>query len=502
MKKIFTLVTAALASISMMAADFIPTAVYTVGDAETLGATWASKNQVANYFEKGDTIVMSPYILYQSNGDSKQAWTGNTSGGSTSKTWEPLGCFMGSANMYTAEAKAATVNSSRTYYYNVTNCVSFLLYGNSESSKGDRIITIAAYEIIDGVVSADTVVSTTYAEKAAGIAKIENLDKTKTYQIQITSNGGSNSTLYEVAFVGVLSKDPVLKVSAAEVNLDVNAANPSASEKVTFTGKNLAAGTYSLVVPNLAGLTVTPSSVTVGEDGILNAEVTLTYTSAVDVAAANAVVSLTIGELTQSVTVNYSAVTAIEYGKSINIEQLVLDNGKGYDIAGALSAANIDFENINELDSLNDEKNNRNEPYLGLKLKAEGATMGCWVKAGSTIRVKFGFVGGDLIVNGGGMEQTIADSVANAAPLELTAPMDVYVKIVTTSSKTVVVKQIMIDEAIKDVVLPESPITPEDPATAIDDIQAGAKATKVLRNGQIFIIKNGIVYTAQGAVVE
>ena len=134
MKKLFTLVTAALASISMMGADFVPTAVYTVGNAETLGAAWASKNQVANYFEVGDTIVMSPYILYQSNGDDKQAWTGNTKGGSTGKTWEPLNCFIGSSNMYTTDAKAATVNNTRTYYYNVTNCVSFLLYSNSESN--------------------------------------------------------------------------------------------------------------------------------------------------------------------------------------------------------------------------------------------------------------------------------------------------------------------------------------------------------------------------------
>lgn len=501
MKKLFTLFVAIVAASSMMAADFVPTAVYTVGNAETLGATWASKNQVANYFEVGDTIVMSPYILYQSNGDDKQAWTGNTKGGSTSKTWEPLNCFIGSSNMYTTDAKAATVNNTRTYYYNVTNCVSFLLYSNSESNKGDRVITIAAYEIIDGVVSTDTVVSTTYAEKVAGIAKIENLDKTKTYQIQITSNGSSNSTLYEVAFVGVLSTDPVLKVNTESVDLNVTAVNPSVSETVTFSGKNLTAGTYNLVVPTVEGMTVTPASVVVAEDGKLNAEVTISYTSAVEVAAASANISLTIDTLTQNVAINYSATLVKEYGKSINIEQLVLDNGMAYDIKAALAAAKIDFENIDALDSLNDAKTGRNEPYLGLKLKNAAATMGCWLKAGSTINVKFGNVGGDVNISINGAVQTMTAELL-ATPLTYTATEDTYLLLSTTSAKTVVVKQIMIDEAIAAVVLPESPVVPEDPTVGLDDINAAAKSVKFFHNGQLLIEKNGVVYNAQGAVVK
>ena len=32
--------------------------------------------------------------------------------------------------------------------------------------------------------------------------------------------------------------------------------------------------------------------------------------------------------------------------------------------------------------------------------------------------------------------------------------------------------------------------------------EAGVKAVKVMENGQIFIIKNGVKYNAQGAVVR
>jgi hypothetical protein len=248
-------------------------------------------------------------------------------------------------------------------------------------------------------------------------------------------------------------------------------------------------------------MSVTPASVVVAEDGKLNAEVTISYTSAVEVAAASANISLTIDTLTQNVAINYSATLAKEYGKSINIEQLVLDNGMAYDIKAALAAAKIDFENIDALDSLNDAKTGRNEPYLGLKLKNAAATMGCWLKAGSTINVKFGNVGGDVNISINGAVQTMTAELL-ATPLTYTATEDTYVLLSTTSAKTVVVKQIMIDEAIAAVVLPESPVVPEDPTVGLDDINAAAKSVKFFHNGQLLIEKNGVVYNAQGAVVK
>ena len=38
--------------------------------------------------------------------------------------------------------------------------------------------------------------------------------------------------------------------------------------------------------------------------------------------------------------------------------------------------------------------------------------------------------------------------------------------------------------------------------TAIDNTEAEVKAVKVIRNGQLFIEKNGVIYNAQGAVVK
>ena len=360
--------------------------------------------------------------------------------------------------------------------------------------------------------------------------------------------------------------DPVLKASKASVDMALTAANPTPSATVTFTGKNLAAGTYNLTIPEVAGLTVNPTSVTVGEDGKLSAEVTIAYTSAVDVAAASANIVLTIGELNATVAVNYSAVLAKNYiNASVNIEGLVMENGTGYNIAAAFNAANIEYASLNDLDTLNDDKGAaRNEAYLGLKLKTTGAYVAGWLQAGKTIRIKFGNVGASVKVLAGGVTQTFTKEQL-ATPLVYTATADDYVKIETTSGSTVVIKQIMLDEPIanvmyniaynigeggtvtgwtvafpgEDVVMnitsnegyaltsltyngtqmaqpaPGAPISFTMPAeavtvaasfgdiaTGIDNTEAAVKAVKVIRDGKLFIEKNGVLYDAQGTIVK
>lgn len=253
-----------------------------------------------------------------------------------------------------------------------------------------------------------------------------------------------------------------LKVSPESIALHATASNTNPSAKVTFSGKNLTAGNYALSVPDLAGLTVSPASVTVGEDGKLNAEVTISYTSAVEVAAASTSVDLTIGALTKVVIVNYSATLEKKYMKSINIEQFVLDNGTKADIKAAFDAANIEYQNIDALDTLNDleDKTNRNYAFLGLKMKKTDAKLAGWLKAGQTIKVRFGNVGANFKVSTMGMDSTCtAANFANTTTesnkvLEFTAPIDMYLEIVCNSTKTLVIKQIMVGQEIAPVELP------------------------------------------------
>lgn len=502
MKKIFTFAAAILASAAMMAADSEPTTVYTVGDATTLGANWKSANQKANFFEVADTVIFSPYVLYQSvsstAGQGWQDWTGNAGSGSSGTTWNAIEgrCFLGSSALFTSSAKCATARSTRSYFYNVTNCTQVMALVKSGSS-----LTLYLYAI--ELNTTDTL-SASYKNGSNGIVSLEGLDASKTYRIVVTADKDSNCSFYEIAFVQKHSTEPKLAVDPAEVTLAVTAAKAQDEAKVKFSGKNLTAGTYNLTIPNLAGLTVAPTSVTVGEDGKLDAEVTISYTSAVDVAAASVNITLTVGELSKTVAVNYSAALAKKYiNGSANIEQLVLDNGKGYDIKAKFDALNIEYNNIDALDSLNDSKDNRNYPYLGLKLKKADATLGCWLQAGHSIAVKFGNVGADFKVIANGAEQTLtaADYANNTVEsnkvlaLNNTA-VDTYLQIVCNSTSTLVVKQIMFDEAVATVVLPDSP------TTAIENTEAAVKAVKVVRNGQMFIQKNGVLYNMQGAVVK
>lgn len=381
-----------------------------------------------------------------------------------------------------------------------------------------------------------------------------------------------NNTVYlasvEVANCGEpvegaeVSTDPVLAVNPASIDLNVTAATPAPSATVSFSGKNLASGTYNLTLPNLAGLTVSPTSVTVGEDGKLNAEVTISYTSNVEVAAANTTISLTIGELSKEVTVNYSAVLAKNYMNSLNIEGLVVAQGTNANIVMALASANIEAENINGLDSLNNSKGAaRNEAYLGMKFKSAGAYIAGWVEAGKTIRVKFGNLPAAIKVTLNG----VAAADHTAGVYEFTAEADTYVKLATSASSTVVIKQIMIDEPIANVMYPITysigeggtvsgwtvafpgeevvmDITSDegnaltsltyngvemvqpgpgqpisfvmpaeavevaasfgDIATAIDNNEAEVKAVKRIVNGQLLIEKNGILYNAQGVQIR
>jgi len=181
----------------------------------------------------------------------------------------------------------------------------------------------------------------------------------------------------------------------------------------------------------------------------------------------------------------------VTQSSSINIEQLVLSYGKKYNITNALTEANILYENLNELDSLNDDKGEgRNEPFLGLKIKKEGGYLEMGLKAGDSIKVKFGNVAADLKITINGVDSTLAK--ANAAkPFFYLTTEDCWVKIATTSGGTVVFKQIMINEEIKEVVLPESP-------TALKETMMNAKAEKFILDGKVYLRQGEKIYNALG----
>lgn len=101
---------------------------------------------------------------------------------------------------------------------------------------------------------------------------------------------------------------PALSVDTKTLSLPLAPAIPSQSGKFTLTGENLTDGTYSLTVPNLAGLTVTPAEFTV-TGGAVAQEFTVTFASESDVEETTATITAATDGVSASVEVTCSAVT-------------------------------------------------------------------------------------------------------------------------------------------------------------------------------------------------
>lgn len=511
MKKLFTLAAAVLASLSLMAADFEPTAVYTIGDSTTLGAQWKTgQNNPKNFYTVGDTTIFSPYILYQSAATGWQEWTGCAGSGSTGTTWNAQGVFKGSSVWFTTSAKAATTRSTRQYFYHVTNCTATQIFVKSGSSS---VIMLAAYEIVAGVPSETAAKSATYNTGSNGILEITGLDASKTYRIVVNSDKDSNSNYYEIAFVKGPDKEvksTLVELTAVKINGEPLEANQVASLKenkslalgaeyveaptVTFTAtttvtyidetQKITNSDIPVVATEVGGkwqaqttinvntYTVTaikPTSYTVNYyDGeiLLGSEIVKAGESATKYAGYTVkplfefVAWYTDQALTQAVTswtinanTNVYGKWTKAYAKCMNIEQIVLDKGVKFDIATAMADAGYDLKNSNGgLDSLNDEKTERNEPYLGLKLKKTGDYIRFNLKNGDSLAVKIGHIESDLMVISEGDTAYISKEIHE---IRMKADNgDDFVQFITTTDKTLVFKQIMINKDFDPVILP------------------------------------------------
>ena len=75
-------------------------------------------------------------------------------------------------------------------------------------------------------------------------------------------------------------------------------------------------------------------------------------------------------------------------------------------------------------------------------------------------------------------------------------------KIAVEAGEVVIEALEMKDEPAKNLIRIFKVVFEKGTATAIDNTEAEVKAVKVIRNGQLFIEKNGVLYNAQGVVVE
>jgi len=254
-----------------------------------------------------------------------------------------------------------------------------------------------------------------------------------------------------------------------------------------------------------------------------------------------------------------------KYAESINIEKAVMENSKGYDIIAQLGTLGYASNITGSLDSLSVKDDGmRNYAYLGLKVKQNGALLNFRLAAGNTVTIKFGEIKKtpNVSINGG----NYADMVITDKVYTHTAEADELISIKMMDNNAVVFQQIMIGEELQAPELfaincaevengtvaapfkmgipgeeveltftpaegyivmsctvngteihqsaPGAAITFEMPAedvtiqttfslpTALDNAEAAVKAEKVIRDGQVLILRDGKIFNALGAEVK
>lgn len=301
------------------------------------------------------------------------------------------------------------------------------------------------------------------------------------------------------------TQDPVLNVNVETVDLYATAKQHSVEEKVTFSGKNLTVGTYNLILTEVEGLTINPATVIVGEDGVLKETVTIAYTSEVDVEENTANLALTIGKLTSNVTINYRA-------RISQLQQLAVSENTTWDWAKAgVKEIKFDVKDNDTIVLANAEGIANDAQFNSQALKGsgeyvvrdgkyyQGAYLSFIVENAGNIKVKFSNTGNRdseadsryLYVNGTktafGSWKSKDDGIVTTEAIAVPAGKVELTFMLTNETAGNQYARIYSIEYTK------------SPSTAIDNAVVAEKAQKMIINGQLVIVKDGVRYNAQGA---
>ena len=345
--------------------------------------------------------------------------------------------------------------------------------------------------------------SFTSKEQAIGIATAQV--EAGTVYVWADNNVGVYGITFEAS---APVTEPWIAFSKEELSLKVTPFVTTAEAELTLKGGNLAAGTYDLSLPTVTGLTITPTSVTV-EDGTLNETINLSYTSDVNVEAASAELALNIGELTASVTIDYAA-RVDAYTQTIVTDSTTWDWSK----AGATTIQFTDASVPSKSDTIllanvdgiaNSEEFNSqallvNGEYMIRDSKFfQGGYISFNAERKGFVTVNYSNTGGNaarsLVVNG---TKDAAVSSADTKTVQTSSKMSV------NAGKVVIMFAETEDDtnATKYARVYGITYVPEETGTALEQNSLFVPATKVIRNGQLLIIREGKTYTVQGVEVE
>ena len=363
-------------------------------------------------------------------------------------------------------------------------------------------------------------ITTTNRDVSTALASVDGENKASGIAVASVEAGEvvyvwdtDNMLIYGITFeASAPVTEPWVEFSKEEVELAVTPFATSDEAKVTLKGGNLTAGTYTLTVPNVAGLTVAPTSVTVADNGTVNQEITLTYTSTIDVPEANAKVSVTINELPAELTITYSARTTAYTQTTVSdsttwdwakagIAEILLDSTTTPSLVDTILLANVQGI-YNGADFRSDALKVCGQYLVRDSKFFQGGYISFIAEKKGTVQVTFSNTGNRDADKGLGRVLYINDVATNDSTLT-TKTLTVSAPVEVPAGQVTITSQMPSEPGISQYLRVYSiTYVPQETGTALEQNSLFDPATKVIRNGQLLIIREGKTYTVQGVEVK
>lgn len=236
------------------------------------------------------------------------ASSGSSAGTNCTITWTGLAS---TADITVGNIGYYKLNSDDAYVQLTLNEGSFIagdVLTVSVSSNGDNKTVGFKLKSSSGNGSTVKISKKSTAANITYTLKAEDIEEDGSIKI---FRNGSNVRFYSFSVTGerIDPTAPTLTADPSALTVRATESGQAVTGTFTITGSNLTDGSYDLTVPTVAGLSVSPTQITV-TDGTVNQIITVSYSATKNVHASKAEIIVTVGELSQKVVVNYSASVA------------------------------------------------------------------------------------------------------------------------------------------------------------------------------------------------
>ena len=358
------------------------------------------------------------------------------------------------------------------------------------ASSNESVVTVAADGTLTSVGAGDAVITISAARQTVGDVLF--------CADELTYN------------VTIKSLSPVLEATKSALDFSLNAFETTKSATFTVSGYNLTGEASVSTLP--AGFTLDPTTLTI-TDGAVDQAFTLTYTAEAAVEASNANLVFTVGTTTVTI--------ALTYGKIAALTQTIVTDSTTWDWSKASATAEIKLTDTS-IPSKNDTillanvdgyVNDANFNSQALLVRGEylireskffqGDYISFNVEKAGTVKVEFSNTGNRtnaetetryLYVNGAKTAAGSLKSDANVTSEEIAVPagkVEITFMLPDETKGNQYGRVYKVTYRVK-----------EDIGAALNQVQAEVKAVKVIRDGQLLIIREGKTYTAQGVELQ